>query len=315
MLRRTQFLMFLVALTTGLTFYIWHIQNNLIAALSDSADFAEFDNSNASVKLLVPNLIHYVHFDSRAIDFVTFVCILSAWFNHKPAAIYIHTNVELKPRESRYVWILNSLMGSNLKVRPFQRPTHVFGQKLSSVQHASDVARIKILMKFGGIYLDEDVYVVKNLNRFRHFECAIGWPKDQNIGSQVILAHKDARFLKYWMQLYREYRPSMWYYNAGEAPTKDILQKKPELVHRVTTEFGVENLADELYSQNWTGWNNRYTLHLLSNHAYLRNNISLEENNFKDCNCTFSTLAQQVIGNLEKEQRSFLAQKNKTTPH
>ena len=33
--------------------------------------------------------------------------------------------------------------------------------------------------------LDEDVYVVKNLNRFRHFECAIGWPKDQNIGSQV----------------------------------------------------------------------------------------------------------------------------------
>ena len=28
------------------------LQNNLIAALSDSVDFAEFDNSNASVKLL-----------------------------------------------------------------------------------------------------------------------------------------------------------------------------------------------------------------------------------------------------------------------
>ena len=32
---------------------------------------------------------------------------------------------------------------------------------------------------------DEDVYVVKNLNRFRHYECAIGWPRNQNIGSQV----------------------------------------------------------------------------------------------------------------------------------
>lgn len=38
------------------------------------------------------------------------------------------------------------------------------------------------------------------------------------------MAHRNARLLKYWLQLYREYRPSMWYYNAGEAPTRDILQ-------------------------------------------------------------------------------------------
>ena len=33
------------------------------------------------------------------------------------------------------------------------KPTHVFGQKLSSVQHASDVSRLKVLIKYGGIYL------------------------------------------------------------------------------------------------------------------------------------------------------------------
>jgi hypothetical protein len=35
------------------------------------------------------------------------------------------------------------------------KPTHVFGQQLASVHHASDVARIQILKKYGGIYLGE----------------------------------------------------------------------------------------------------------------------------------------------------------------
>ena len=32
-------------------------------------------------------------------------------------AIYIHTNVDLSPLQSRYMWILTSLIGKHLKVR------------------------------------------------------------------------------------------------------------------------------------------------------------------------------------------------------
>jgi len=34
------------------------------------------------------------------------------------------------------------------------------------------------------LFLDEDVFVVKNLNVYRHYECALGWPENQNMGSQ-----------------------------------------------------------------------------------------------------------------------------------
>ena len=77
------------------------------------------------------------------------------------------------------------------------------------------------------------------------------------MGSQVIIAHKDARFLGQYLGLYHNYRPHLWYYNAGEAPTKLILEQRPGLVTRVKTEFGVENLAQQLYRGRWQGWAER----------------------------------------------------------
>ena len=65
------------------------------------------------------------------------------------------------------------------------------------------------------------------------------------------------RFLGPYLGLYHNYRPSMWYYNAGEAPTRQILELHPDWVHRLKTELGVENLADKLYKERWSGWGER----------------------------------------------------------
>lgn len=81
------------------------------------------------------------------------------------------------------------------------------------------------------------------------------------------MAHKDARFLPLWLNTYRLYHPRDWYYNAGQLPTQQILDKKPYLVHRVPGLFGVQNLAAHLYGQNpWPKWHIMFTIHLLSRH-------------------------------------------------
>jgi len=259
-------------------------------------DFEHFDNETGSRNLIVPNLMHYVHLDKNTLNFVSLICMLSAFYNHRPAKMYLHTNIQ---PEGHYFEIFQKVVGDRLEINEIVKPTHVFGQKLSSVQHSADVARIKLLMKYGGIFLDEDVFVVQNMNRFRHFECALGWPEGQNIGTQVLVAHKDARFLSKWLAQYQNYRPTMWYYNAGEAPTKNVLAKHEALVHRVYREFGVENLAEELYKRDWSGWVNRYSIHMLDNHKqYLTNTEDFNELNFKDCQCTFSVLANNIIENL-----------------
>jgi hypothetical protein len=41
------------------------------------------------------------------------------------------------------------------------------------------------MMKYGGIYLDNDIFVVHNLHKYRKYELAIGWPTDEPMGTQV----------------------------------------------------------------------------------------------------------------------------------
>ena len=250
--RRTKQNLVILIVLILLVVYIIKIQN--VYQTSKPISFIGFNNVTGDKNLIVPNIIHYIQFDQRILSFLPFICICSAFYNQSPSRIYIHTNNAL---QGKYYEYLRRVLGEILVVRTLEKPSHVFGQKLSSVEHSADVARLKILMKYGGIFLDSDVFVVKNLNKFRHFELAIGWPEKQNIGSQVILAHKDARFLPLYFDQYRNYRASSWYYNAGEAPTANILARRPELVHRVKLQFGVENLPGELYSETWSGWEER----------------------------------------------------------
>ncbi|KAJ9578293.1 hypothetical protein L9F63_005514, partial [Diploptera punctata] len=185
----------------------------------------------------------------------------------QPDRVYIHTDIE---KLSGYYWtVLQSLSFPNttLTVQYRARPTHVFGQPLSSVYHATDVARIQVLMECGGIYIDTDTLILRSLNRFRHFEMTLGWPLGGYIGTQVLLAHKDARFLPLWLDSYKHYRPRDWYYNAGQHPTQQILERSPHLIHRVPGLFGVQNLATRLYGPApWPQWRLMYTIHLLSRH-------------------------------------------------
>lgn len=51
-------------------------------------------------------------------------------------------------------------------------------------------------------------------------------------------------------------------------PTEGILEKYPDLVHRVKSYFGVHYLVNNLYTnESWTEWKNYYALHLLSRHT------------------------------------------------
>ncbi|GAB6024895.1 hypothetical protein CHUAL_010003 [Chamberlinius hualienensis] len=226
--------------------------------------------------------------------------IMSIVDHHLPARILIHcSSCTNKTLQGKYWNMLGKKYRSIIEIMEMDEPTHIFGKPLSSVHHASDVARIKILMEYGGMFLDNDVYVVRGLHGFRHYEMALGWDEDQFLGTQVLIAHKDARFLKYWLQSYRNYQGDRWYFNAGEYPTTSVLYKKPEIVHRVKLLFGVHMLANELYDTYWPEWTNQFTIHLLINHrSYLDEDSSIkdfDENNIKTFNGTYGEMARVVL--------------------
>jgi hypothetical protein len=130
----------------------------------------------------------------------------------------------------------------------------------------SHITRIRVLLEFGGIYLDRDVYVVKSLNKFRKYKMTLNWDENQYLGNQVLIGHKNSRFLKLYLESYRNYDRNQWYYNGGELPTTSILYKNPELVHRVKREFGVDGpqVCPKVYRIYYPDWQKDfYTIHLV----------------------------------------------------
>ena len=157
--------------------------------LIDGYDSLQFDDKNSDnttgfATNIVPNVVHYVVLDNPYMDFNHFLSVKSVLKNQNPNQIIIHCNCDdLKGSYwSKLTTVSQTADNRRIVVRKIRKPETIFGKKLSSVYHMSDIVRIEIMMTFGGIFLDNDVYVVKSLDRFRRFEFSIGWPQNEFIG-------------------------------------------------------------------------------------------------------------------------------------
>ena len=155
--------------------------------------FEGFNNETGAEdgKYVVPNIIHFLRFQQKSFTFVDAVCVLSAFKNHRPDKILFHTDVDTFV--GPYWEKVKNTPGIVYEFREVTVPDTIFGQTFSKAfhdWHTSDVTRIRILMEYGGIFLDNDVYVVQNLDRFRKFEMALGWDDDQCISNRVLSQQK-----------------------------------------------------------------------------------------------------------------------------
>ncbi|KAL1422254.1 hypothetical protein MTO96_022135 [Rhipicephalus appendiculatus] len=210
---------------------------------------------------IVPNIVHFIRLGNAPLSFIEVVSIRAAWLQQRPDSLMIHCNNCSATTASENWKHIKDI--PRLILNYVEKPETIFGTKVSWIQHASDIVRIRVLRKYGGIYLDSDSYVVKSLDKYRRYETAIGWPPGQYIGSQVIVAHKQSEFLRLYYESYRKYRPDLWYYNAGELPTQEILGPKPHLVYRIPCDFGVhEDITRTLFEQCNDNWRNFTAVHV-----------------------------------------------------
>nr|XP_018902535.1 PREDICTED: uncharacterized protein LOC109034058 isoform X2 [Bemisia tabaci] len=266
-------------------------------------------NETGAPTPIVPNLVHFIVFQKPTVSFIHFVCVLAALRNQRPDKIYFHSNVQLSgPYWERLLKLKE--FSERVVLRQIEMPKEIFNQTIREdyrIFHGGDIARIQVLMQFGGIFLDNDSYVVKSLDFFRHFEMAIGWDEEQFLGTQIIVAHREARFLDLWLHSYEGmYETDLWYYNAGELPTTWILHRRPDLVHRVKVLFGNDGKFQQLLFQRyWPGWREQYTFHLLARKAHqsgLRNispnasyPVDFNEHNLQNYPITFREMANEVL--------------------
>ncbi|XP_054155969.1 uncharacterized protein LOC128954415 [Oppia nitens] len=193
--------------------------------------------------------------------------------------------------------------------------TKIFGQPFSESKlrwHASDVTRIQVLIEWGGIYLDKDVVVVQKLDRFRNYEMTVDYEVyDLFLGTQTLIAGREALFLRLWLQQYRRYEADCWMCNAAVRPTKEIINRWPELVHRTTPgAFGasIEELCPMLYLRYEPDWRHKYyAIHLLMRANSLTDinycldrrpdmmTAVIDEHYVRQLNTTFGEIARDLL--------------------
>ena len=151
---------------------------------------------------VIPNLVHFVYLvddpSEPDIQFSLrqFISIYSAYHYLSPDMIYIHTNLDQdiidniwEICEDTYVQAVGQIR--NLKLNRYLAPNVTSTNKtIDKLPKQSDFVRTGVLKKFGGVYLDIDAYILRDLRPLRHlgFEVVTGRQQGGQLCPAVILS-------------------------------------------------------------------------------------------------------------------------------
>ncbi|XP_077560861.1 uncharacterized protein LOC144175694 [Haemaphysalis longicornis] len=159
--------------------------------------FYDADNEVGYTFDVVPDIIHLVRWNQQELNFTDVVYYRSMYINHRPQQIMVHCSP--CPFSGPYVHLLE---GINFTFVPTKFPKSILGQPILIPHHSTDVVRLLALMKYGGVYLDHDVFVVRSLRPLLRYEAAM-FCRDGLIGNMMLFFHKNSRFLRLFLQTYR----------------------------------------------------------------------------------------------------------------
>ncbi|XP_025089011.1 uncharacterized protein LOC112561053 [Pomacea canaliculata] len=207
----------------------------------------------------VPRLLHYVIFSQHVLAMHTFLSVLSAVRHLAPCLVLLHGDAL---PEGPYWEALLQLVPNILYVRR-ERPRLIFDRIINQMEHSTDVARLQVLLEYGGMYLDTDQLVLKPPEPLCHHVTVIGSEvANRSCGNAFILSAPAAEFLALWLDSYTSFNDSNWNYHSTVVPHL-LASSRPDLVHVVDSFFRPNGYDIEaLYLGAPYDWQELYGIHL-----------------------------------------------------
>ena len=268
-----------------------------------------------TVQYKVPNIVHYTWYadDKTPMAFKHYIGVLSAHKVLKPDKIYIHTNISRAPGEYwDKIVALDSVQAINdgSPVKLFEKT--LISNETKFFSDYSDIGRIKYLLKYGGIYLDYDVFVIQSFDKYREkYDFTLGQEQDRNntydlLNAGIIVASKDSPFLYLWASGYADdYQPTRWVYNSGWKPTT-LWKRFPHLVHVETTKFNRPNWTpgemNKIWGNGTYNWRDNYALHTwyryrskVEAYSKLYGDLAPDEHDVMTMNNTYAEISRYIL--------------------
>jgi hypothetical protein len=182
---------------------------------------------------MVPNVIHFIWITgetSRPFSYFNYMAVKCAK-EQTGAAVVIHGNA---PPKNNKFWDMALKYATYM---PTAVPSQIGDTEIKHVQYASDVIRLQLLYRWGGIYIDTDMLLTKPLTPLmdKPLTMAIesvdedGLPK--SVANGVILAAPRSEFLKLMLDATPiAMKSDVWANHAVTLPL-ELAREYPNMVH------------------------------------------------------------------------------------
>ena len=231
---------------------------------------------------VIPKIVHMVWFypEETAFRFHHLLCLISVQKHIGPTKILFWYN----NRPTGPWWVFVKQTVPHLLTIQAEPPKEVFGTAIKSPEHQSDVFRIKVLQKYGGIYLDLDVIALKSFDSLLRYDVTMGAETPDLLANGIILSTPNSTFLHLWHEAYRTFDDSKWNLHSVILPMK-LAKQHPKLVHIEWFNLFRPNWGERhwLYEDGklWD-WSENLAVHLY----YREHNVEYDPNTIRALNTT-----------------------------
>lgn len=188
---------------------------------------------------MVPKKLHFItglkeDFGGKPFLFAHYMAVRSALSVNPGFKAYVYFQYE----PSGPYW---DLVKDEVECVRVEAPTEIFGNKLDHFAHKTDVLRLQILIREGGVYMDFDTLCQQSFEPLFCDRVVMGMEaaqtgmapltNDSGFGlcNALIIAPVKSRFLEIWLDSFREFDQSNWARHAVYVPVT-VAQKHPELI-------------------------------------------------------------------------------------
>ncbi|KAK7091245.1 uncharacterized protein [Littorina saxatilis] len=209
----------------------------------------------------IPKIAHYVRFGPYNLSLDAFISVLSVARFVKPCLIVFHgDSIPHGPYWSALLHLVPNMVHMHAV-----KPTEIFGRKIKVVEHAADVKRLRLMIEYGGMYLDTDYVVLRSLDDLLKESVVLGYEhKGRSICNGFLVSEANSTFMQIWLDNYKDFNDRQWAEHSVRRPYRLSVQH-PTLLKVVET-FHKPNFAEMhvYYDRKRVAkfdWSDNYGLH------------------------------------------------------
>jgi hypothetical protein len=179
----------------------------------------------------IPNTIHFFcacdHPNALPFKFVHYLAVKSAFVTQNPDRLFLHYSGQ----PCGEWWQRAAALGEAVRA---ELPTEIMGRPLVGPTHQVDVLRLQTLIERGGIALDLDVICLQPFTALLQYPVVMAQESHLGLCPAVLLAKRNATFLREWLKCYASFRSQgrdRFYGEHGVLVPMRLAHYMPDQIH------------------------------------------------------------------------------------